>query len=217
MSTSDSGPVIVVESGEQPDIGSFRDSIIEMLQQGLTIQVIAARLNLDPTHVLGVSDEAQTDQQATLDNKQKLKAYLAQVDEIIDLAHWQCKADPTPNNIYAYTALVEAARGIVQDVDARRDNEKLVDDILLFVIGPMFSDILSTVSNKLSAARDNINKLLSPDKQSLAQGQLEDILRELAVRQKEQLGALRASILRVLNDVQEQKPASKALVKRSRR
>lgn len=204
---SDSNQIIVVEPDQQPDVSAFRDSILKLLDEGLTVQVIAARIGVDPNRVLAISDEARAVQRQTADNGQKLNGYLGQLDEIIDLAHWQCKADPTPPNVYAYTALVETARGVMQDIDGRRDNAKITEELMTKVLGPMFSEIMIHMTQKLASARMDTASALPPEFHALITMQIESLLRELASVQNDQLVGAKAAIGRVLNDIKtEQKP-----------
>lgn len=193
--------IIVVNPDEQPDLMAARDSILKLLDEGLTVQVIAARLNLDPSRVLQISDEARSLQRAAQDNGQKLGSYLGQLDEIIDLAHWQCKSDPVPSNIYAYTALVETARGVMQDIDGRRDNTKLNEELLTKVLQPMLNEIMIGMTQTLAAAKLDTCSVVPPDYHAAVTGQIEGVLRALAAAMQDQLTGAKGAIGRVLNDV----------------
>lgn len=193
--------IIVVDPDGQPDFEAARDSILKLLDEGLTVQVIAARLNLDPSNVLAISDQARAVQRATADNGQKLNTYLGQLDEIIDLAHWQCKADPVPNNIYAFTALVETARGIMQDIDGRRDNSKLTEELLTKVLQPLVNEVMIGMTQTLAAAKLDTCSVVPAEYHAAITGQIENVLRALGAVMQDQLTGAKSAIGRVLNDV----------------
>ena len=198
-----SDQIIIVEPDQQPDLAAARDSIRKLLDEGLTVQVIAARLNLDPQRVLAISDESRSLQRQSADNGQKLGAYLGQLDEIIDLAHWQCKAEPIPSNVYAYTALVETARGVMQDIDGRRDNQKLMEDLAKKVLEPMVNEIIISMTQKLASVKMDINNTLPSEHHVQVTGQIEDVLRTLGSVLADQLNGAKDAIGRVLNDVKD--------------
>jgi hypothetical protein len=202
-----SDQIIVMEPDQQPDLAAVRDSIRKLIDEGLTVQVIAARLNLDPSRVLAVSDESRAMQRKGSDNGQKLGSYLGQLDEIIDLAHWQCKAEPIPANVYAYTALVETARGVMQDIDGRRDNTKLTEDLIKKVLEPAVNEIIIAMTQKLASVKIDINNTIPAEHHTAVTGQIEDILRTLGAVLSDQLTSMGGAVGRVLNDSKtEQKP-----------
>ena len=206
--------IIIIDPDQQPDIHQARDLILKLLSEGLTVQVIAARLNLDPSKILSISDEVRAQQRQNADNGQKLSSYLNRLDEIIELAHWQCRSDPMPANVYAYTALLETARGLVQDLDGRRDNEQLTSELVQTLLGPMMLSILERMTQKLSDVRQDLNRSTSAEQQPRINQQIESILRELASIQNDQLIRMRTDIKDTLDSAHPESK-TKALTKRA--
>jgi hypothetical protein len=199
---SDNQDIIVIDNTGRPDISGAADSIRKLLDEGLSVQIIAARLGLDPDMILEVSDQSRAIQRQTADNGQRLSQYLEQLDEIIDLAYWQCKAEPHPNHVYAYTAALEEARGLMQDQDGRRDDQKLSVDLIKKVLEPMMSDTMISMTQTLAAFKQDLSSVLPAEQHASVTREVENMLRKLASVLEDQLTGAPASIARVLNDMQ---------------
>lgn len=198
---TESGDIIVIEPSGQPDMVAARDSIRKLLDEGVTVQTIAARLNLDPEKVLAISDEQRALQRQTIDNGQRLVDHLEKLEDICDIAYWQCKADPHPNHIYAYTAALEIVRGIMQDIDGRRDNDKLTEDLVKKVLEPLVSDTLISMTQILAKFKGELSTILPAEQHAIVTLQVEGMLRSLASILGDQLTGSKDAIQRVLNDV----------------
>ena len=202
--------VITIDSNERPDLAGTKDSIQKLLNDGLTVQVIAARLNIDPIRVLAVSDENRTAQYQTANNGQRLHARITQLDELIDLSYWQCKAEPIPPNVYAYSALVDLSRGVMSDIDGRRDHAQIAEDLLKQVLEPMLGELLVGMTQKLAGAKTDLGHSIPSEHHATVGHQLDDILRGLGASMQDQLVGAKAALERVLNDAQaEQAPKPK--------
>lgn len=210
---TDSSLIIIDDNSQRPNLSQAKDTIRRLLDEGLSVQIVAARLNIDPTRVLAEADEARALQRQQSDNGTKLADYVDRLDEIIDLAHFQCKADPMPSNVYAYTALIETARGVMQDIDGRRDNDKLSDEIFQKVMGPLINETIIGLTQQLAKTKADLLSVLPAEQHNLVTQQLEGVLRGAAAMLADQLGGTKAAIMMVLagqkNETKQQMPVRK--------
>ncbi len=196
--SDDTSIIVIGPEQEPPDLERSSAAILDLLSQGLTVQVIAARLQLDPTQVLSISDQMRGMQRQGEDGGEKLNRYSDQIDEIIDLAHWQCKAEPTPSHIYAYTAALEAARGVLQDLDGRRDPEKQKSEITKKVLEQLVVNVMSSMSQRLGVTRTELLGIVPPERSDEVIHQIEQILRALGSAFSDELQAAKGNLDHVL-------------------
>lgn len=202
--------VIVVPPDDRSDQPVSSDTIRDLLNEGMTVQVIAAKLQIDPGRVMATADQNKAVARLEADNGEKLRDYLGMLDEIIDLAHWQAKAEPTPFNIGSFTQAVETARGIMQDLDNRRDDAKLTEELVARVLEPCIKETVMIMVSKLAKARADIKQLCGDHGHTEVDHQIDDVLRTLASTLNDQLTAAKEMVPLVLADnVGDQKPQVK--------
>ncbi len=204
-----SDDIIVVEpdGSKRPSVQDAVESITNLLREGETVQVIAARLNLDPGKVLQVRDEIDTVERSEEDNGLKLNTYLTSLDEILDIAHWQAKSDPTPNNIYAYTALLEAARAIIQDLDGRRDPKAVQEALLQSAVQPLVQQIIGGLTIKLAETRKALFDITAEDHHGDINALLDDIMRALGAAISDGMVGFKDKTEKVLSSKPATRPA----------
>lgn len=204
--------IIVVESDKTPDIRSFGDQIREALESGQSAQVVAARLNLDPGAVLAVADELKARTRQETVGTDKLHAYLRDLDDIVDIAQWQARAEPSPTNIYAYTALLETARGLMQDIDGRRDPRKLRDDLIDRVIKTLVAQTIGAMTGRLAATRLALQEITPTERHAEVTLQVEGVMRALGAVLHDELTAATLAVDKLLDE----KPAKTTAMVRKR-
>lgn len=194
------------DGSKRPSVQDAVESITNLLREGETVQVIAARLNLDPSKVLQVRDEVDSVGRSEEDNGLKLNGYLTSLDEVLDIAHWQAKSDPTPNNIYAYTALVEAARSIIQDLDGRRDPKAVQDALLQSALQPLFQQVIGGMTVKLAETRKALYDITAEELHGDVNILLDDILRALGASIADGMVGFKEKAEKVLSSKPAQRP-----------
>jgi hypothetical protein len=207
-----SDTIIVVEQDRPPDTQSYGEQIRQALEAGQSAQVVAARLNLDPAAVLAVADELKARARAEVVGTDKLHHYLRDLDDIVEIAQWQARAEPSPTNIYAYTALIETARGLMQDIDGRRDPKKLRDDLVDRVLRVMIAQTIGAMTSRLAATRLALVEITPAERHPEVTIQIENVMRALGAVMHDELTAAIQSVEKLLDE----KPAAKstAMVRR---
>lgn len=203
--SNDGTSMIVIESeASQPEIN--RDTIRKLLDDGLTVQVIAAQLRLDPSRVMEAANDSRALARQVADNGERLKGLLNSLEEIIDIAHWQAKAEPTPFNIGAYTQAIDTARGLMQDIDGRRDNQKLASEVIKRVLEPLTKQCMLVMMQRLSSVRTELEKQTQPELHPEIEHQMKQVILALGSVLSDQLVASKETLDSVLNDKADPKP-----------
>jgi len=208
----DSNSVIVLDpNGGPPDVQTELESIRALLETGQSVHAIAQRLNLDPAKVLAVSGQLARTQ--TADGGERLKDYADKLDELIQIAHWNSKAEPTPNNLYAYAAVVKEARAVLQDMDVRRDPAKLNDLIVDKVLEPMLVHTIQVMTAKLAGIKAELSQIVPVDRHEELTHQIDGAMRALGTTMKDELAEAKESLEKVVFDRPDK---TAALAKRKR-
>lgn len=210
-------PILTIEQDGTPvPVERTVDSIMKLLQEGATVQVVAARLNIDPAKVLAVEEARTRASHTDEDNGTRLGRWLDNLDEIAELAHWQAKADPTPNHVYAYTAVVETARGVVGDIEGRRDNGKIRTDFDELVLRPFCEQLVGAMTDKMRETKAALLNVTATERHPEVTLQIDGVMRALGAAIKDSLADTRPALDKVLADKPKKQPST-AMMKPKKR
>ncbi len=217
LSSIEAEDAIIVLDSSNPrplNVEDASSSILSMLESGMTIQAVAASLNLDIESVSSVRDLALSKDRAAAPVADKLKVWAEQTDDLIDMSHQAAIAEPTPNNLYAYTAVVACGLSIVEALDAKKDPKIVHDEVTASVLEPMVEQIMVAMTEKLAETKKSLDEIIPESKHDELASQLKDVLRALGAVCKDSLDF---ATNRSLEIIAEKKPATGKIPKKKPR
>ena len=204
--SNDSNSVIVLDpNGGPPDVQSELESIRALMEEGVSVHSIATRLNLDPAKVLALSGQIVQPKPGN-EGGVRLRDYSDKLDELIQIAHWNAKAEPTPNNMYAYAAVVKEARAVLQDLDDRKDPAKMLDQIVDKVLVPLLKQTIQTMTGKMAGIKSELAQIVPESRHTELTHQVDGALRALGTTMQDELQDAKESLEKVLFDRADSKP-----------
>lgn len=196
--------VITIEQDGVPDVEASRDRIMEMLEEGASVQSIAARLGLEPDKVLAVAEHLQTEARGDEDNSDRLRKWARQLDEGIEIALWQYKSQPVPGYAQAWSQLVAVAQSVISDLDARADPEKIRLRILMELVIPLMDNTFEAMTANLAEAKKQMLDIVPPERHEAASLLIDNILRSLSAVFDAQKPIARAAVDKIISDKSQQ-------------
>lgn len=196
--------VITIEQEGANSAEASRERIMEMLEEGASVQSIAARLGLEPDKVLAVAEHLQTESRADEDNSERLRKWARQLDEGIEIALWQYKSSPQPGYAQAWTALVQTAQSVVSDLDSRQDPEKVRLRILMELVIPLMENTLESMTLNLEASSKELLEILPPERQEAGQLIIKNVLKSLGATFDAQKPFARDAVNKIISDKAQQ-------------
>lgn len=209
--------IIVVDSSEPRKIDSadISESIMTLLAENVPVQVIAARLDLDPERVLAIRESMALSARSETSYTEKINKWIADTDELIALAHEAARADPTPNNLYAYTATVDCGVSLLDSADGRKDPKQVKEELRTKLMEPLLEQLVVSTAEALADANKKILELIDEDDKIALKTALDNVLRSLAAKCAEAANNMEDTASEILESKKKKKTT--ALARRPKR
>lgn len=127
-----------------------------------------------------------------------LRGQLGMLTETIDTAYYEYMADPTNDNAYSLTALVQAAQNVLKNIKDFCEVEGVIEKVTRIAVEPFTKAIIRVAIEQLGLLKGDIIKLMQPKDHEYVEQKFKDCLRDIGGEYRDEYEKVRELIRKAI-------------------